>query len=191
MIVTPFETYKKFLAIRLHFESDSYDYFKYKGSVSATQDSFERRKDKFYFYKLSKKEDVEKYLVSNLFSNTRLWIGSLFDEEMAERFRNFQSRLQSITYNFKNDLAKFSSFEEALDIINGNYPLLFTQYKQGKVNPETLIILNDIMKIFEYWDKEITDTFSWPVEKKKLLKLRPFIQYDTNSMKKIISEAYK
>lgn len=189
--VTPYEAYRKFLAIKLHFESDSYDYFKYHGKVSASNDSFERRKDKFFFYKLSKKEDVEKFLVSNLFRDTNIWVGSLLDEEREIKYKDFASRLQSITYNFENDLRKFSNFNEALDITNGDYPLIYTQYKRGKVYPETLLILNDFMKIFDYWDREIVDKFSWPTEKKMLLKLKPFIQYDKDRIKNIIKNVYK
>jgi hypothetical protein len=34
--MTPFEVYKKYLALKNHFTKDSYDYFKYGGKVSAS-----------------------------------------------------------------------------------------------------------------------------------------------------------
>ena len=46
MRMNEFEAYKHYLALKLHFSSD-YDYFKYNGKTNATQQSFEKRKDRF------------------------------------------------------------------------------------------------------------------------------------------------
>ena len=54
--MTPFESYKTFLAVKSHFTT-SYDYIKYNGKVNATQSSFEVRKDKYQYYKLSKQKE--------------------------------------------------------------------------------------------------------------------------------------
>ena len=40
-----FDVYKTYLAIKLHFQSDSYDYYKYGGKVNAKLDTFTKRKD--------------------------------------------------------------------------------------------------------------------------------------------------
>jgi len=48
MIMEPFDAYKKFQALKLHFTSDSYDYFKYNGSVKVNKISFETKNDKYY-----------------------------------------------------------------------------------------------------------------------------------------------
>ncbi len=43
--MTPFESYKTFLAVKSHFTTDNYDYVKYNGKVTASASSFETRKD--------------------------------------------------------------------------------------------------------------------------------------------------
>ena len=53
MRMNEFEAYKHYLALKLHFSSD-YDYFKYNGKTNATQQSFEKRKDRFRFSKLAR-----------------------------------------------------------------------------------------------------------------------------------------
>ena len=66
--VTPFEVYQKYLSLKQHFNRKEYDYFKFKGKVRASESSFEKRKDKHHFIRLSKiyKEDeLTKFLVSN------------------------------------------------------------------------------------------------------------------------------
>ena len=49
-----FEAYAMFHALKLHFTS-KYDYVKYSGKTNVTKDQFMLRKDKFQFYKLSRK----------------------------------------------------------------------------------------------------------------------------------------
>ena len=79
--MTPFESYKTFLAVKNHFTTDNYDYIKYNGKVGARQSSFETRKDKYQFYKLSKHKDPLKYLVANFVDGDLKWVGDLFNDE--------------------------------------------------------------------------------------------------------------
>ena len=51
-----FEAYEKYVALKLHFTSE-YDYFRYNGKTSVTLKSFNERKDRFHFKRLSKKYD--------------------------------------------------------------------------------------------------------------------------------------
>ena len=48
-----FDVYKTYLAVKLHFTSDTYDYYKYDGKVNAKLDTFTKRKDRYFFHKLS------------------------------------------------------------------------------------------------------------------------------------------
>ena len=45
MIMEPFEVYRYYLALRLHFTTDSYNVIEQKGRVRATKNSFLKRKD--------------------------------------------------------------------------------------------------------------------------------------------------
>jgi hypothetical protein len=50
-----FDVYKVYLGVKLHFTTKTYDYIKYGGKVNATLDSFTKRKDRYFFHKLSTK----------------------------------------------------------------------------------------------------------------------------------------
>ena len=50
----PFESYKLYNALKLHFETDGYDAIKYHFKTSVKPTSFFKRKDKFFFAKLAK-----------------------------------------------------------------------------------------------------------------------------------------
>ena len=53
--VEPFDVYQKYLAMKNHFSNKGgYDYHQYNGKVRANKTSFEVRRDKYFFYKLSK-----------------------------------------------------------------------------------------------------------------------------------------
>ena len=50
-----YNAYKTYVALKNHFTSDSYDYFKYKGKARVKEETFLKRKDKFFFEKIEKK----------------------------------------------------------------------------------------------------------------------------------------
>ena len=55
MIVTPFETYQHYLSLKNHFTNPKYDFFKYGAKTRASVTSFNKRKDKYWFEKTSRK----------------------------------------------------------------------------------------------------------------------------------------
>lgn len=66
MSTDPFESYKLYNALKLHFES-SYDAVKYNFKSNVTPNSFLKRKDKYFFAKLGRKHngELKDYYVAN------------------------------------------------------------------------------------------------------------------------------
>ena len=88
--MTDFDVYKIYLALKLHFTSE-YDYIKYNGKVNATLTSYNKRKDHFFFKKLSRiynKEQVEHFFVSNYIENEKMWIGDSFSPECMSTYKH-------------------------------------------------------------------------------------------------------
>ncbi len=83
--MTGYETFALFNSLKLHFNRESYDYFKYNGKSNISVDAFENRRDKYHFHKLSRKytnkEDMELFFVSNLVEKPNTWAGDLLTEE--------------------------------------------------------------------------------------------------------------
>ena len=106
MKVTPYETYQTYLSMKSHFTNRKYDFFKYGGKSRATVSSFNKRKDKYWFEKTSRKysdQEITDFLLSN-FVNTdapqNLWIGEIINS--GERnYSDWMKRQQSLTYLFK------------------------------------------------------------------------------------------
>ena len=183
-------------SLKLHFTSKSYDYFKYHGKTNVSTETFLKRKDKYTFYKLSRKYDVEElrdFYVANFLEGDK-WVGDMA-KEGEEVYLKWLKTQQSLTYTFQNDimylLADGQSPDSMLEVKPNEYPPLmkFVQLKQ--VTLETIVILNDIMNFFPMWDKKIDDDIIWPDFKMRCEKYTPFIHYDKKKFKEILKEKVK
>jgi hypothetical protein len=80
--------YIKFiLVLNYILPSKTYDYIKYGGKVNATLDSFTKRKDRYFFHKLSTKygqDDILDFFVANFLADRKRWIGNLL-QTMVEK----------------------------------------------------------------------------------------------------------
>lgn len=191
--MNPFEAYMKYLAMKQHFTQKGYDYFKYNGKTNASVTSFETRKDKYYFHKLSKKDDVENFLMVNLIDNPQVWIGQLFDEhhDGDSNYLEWKKRQESLSYIFKTELnALNEDLNKNFAVEDGQHPYILKQYLRKNISLDTFVILDDILKFAKYFDKNIADTIIWPGVHMKMNKYRPFLKYDKFKMRKILKEKF-
>ena len=56
-MISGYEAFGLYESLKIHFSKDSYDFFKYNGKTNVTVTAFENRRDKYHFYKLSRKLD--------------------------------------------------------------------------------------------------------------------------------------
>ena len=188
--MTPYETYQKFLAFKMHFTTN-YNYVKYQGKVRANPKSFDMRPDKYQFLKLSKHKDVEHFIIANFVDNKVQWVGDLVSDKADACYDEWIKRQQSLTYNFTSDLNKLLTlFDKNLIVENGQHPPLLKLYMRKEISIETLIILNDIVGFFPHWNKKIDDSFLWPSVYTKCLKYKPFLHYDMQKYKTILKNKF-
>lgn len=176
-----------YIALKRHFSS-SYDYIKYNGKVNVSAASLEKRRDRYHFHKLAKQPDPLGLAVSNLFKDPSCWVGDLFDEEAQTVYRDMKRRRETLSYLFKDELTSIDDLQDSLKVRDGQHPHLLKLYLRGKVSPETLIILDDIGRIFSYWDGKIEETYQWPEVRFKLDKLRPFFPYNRDKYKQAFAD---
>ncbi len=191
--MSAFDAYKEYLALKNHFSKPGYDYFKYNGKLKVNPDSFNSRKDKLFFQKLSKHSDVRNFLVANLSKNEKAWIKDLaYSEEAEKTYKDWLKRTQSLTYTIKNDLNRLSSnFNDnfLIDKISP-HPLLLRRYLGGYVSLETLCILLALSKAKPYWDKKMEYDPVYQETKTKIEKYTPFIKYDESKIKNILLDYF-
>jgi hypothetical protein len=192
--MTPFESYAMYMALKLHFTTDKYDYFKLKGAVRVNQEKFEKKNDKYFFKKLVKKykdDEIPGYLVSNFVEGGDNWIGSIIGSEGDLTYTNWKKRTESLHYKFTEDmdflLSEVSKFDDLFNVKNTHPPLL--KYLLGKkINLETFVILNQILNFIPDFDKKIRETVIWKDVRRTVLKYSPFVNVDLvkykNTLKK-------
>jgi len=185
----PYEAYTTYLALKMHFTQDGYDYFKYNGKVRVNPRSFDTRKDKFYFYKLSKHPDLLNYYVANMIEKPNIWAGDLLQEKSKKIYNDWLAQQQSITYRFELEVRDlYPEFDDKVKVKGGQHPTIYKFYRQGLVSLETLIILDEIYNIFEYWNREVADPILWPETYKLCKKYRSFLHYDIKKFKGVLKK---
>jgi hypothetical protein len=195
---TGFEAYALYQSIKLHFTSDTYDFFRYNGKTNVSKDNFANNKAKYSFYKLSRKYNIDElrlFYIANFLENNVNWVGDISGIEGEENYKKWQKRNQSLTYRFKQDIIGLlnatHSPNEMLMVNDGQYPVLLKEMAQKTISIETVCILNDIMNFLPMWSKKITDDVVWPTYKRKIEKYTPFIVYDKEKFKESLKESLK
>ena len=184
-----YECYQCYLALKKHFSS-SYDYFKYNGKVNASYDSFQKRNDKYYFYKLSNKKEYKNIILANMLAGND-YIGNIVHNEGHCVYILWRGRLESLSYNFTRDLYHLDEdFDSNFICEGGQHPKLLNLYHEGKVSLETMVILDDLVNFIPHWNKKINLQMIWNVVLFKMLKYKPFLHYDRAKMKKIVITAF-
>lgn len=185
-----YDIYVYYLALKRHFTSN-YDFFKYNGKVKANAMSFENRKDKFFFYKLSRMREARELILANLLEDPNIWIGEMMDDKAMNIYHEWLKRQQSLTYIFKRELNELDDdFDANFIVDNGQHPRLLKLYTQRHVSLETLIVLTGMAKCLSYWNKNISDTIVFPSINNTIKKYKPFLNYDVEKMKTIVVDKF-
>ena len=194
MRVAPFEVYCEYLALKNHFSNPKYDYFKYNKKVRATITSFNKRRDKYFFEKTSRKykdEEIVNFLVANFVESTsvnQVWIGEIISS--GERtYQDWTKRQQSLTYLFKeqsNELLSNNEFENLFSCSKG-HPTILKRFLGGDISLETFVIYDRIFSFRKKFDKKLKDPV-WETVSLKLQKYSPFLNIDVFKFKKILRD---
>ena len=194
MKVTPFETYQSYLSMKNHFTNRKYDFFRYGGNSSATVTSFNKRKDKYWFEKTSRKysdDEIVNFLLANFVTTDNpknLWIGEIINS--GERtYSDWMRRHQSISYLFKeqsSELLEDKNLEKVLECKKG-HPIILKRFLGGDICLETFVIFDIIFAFSEKFDKKLKDPV-WETVSLKIKKYKPFLNINVFQFKKILRE---
>jgi hypothetical protein len=181
--MSAYNVYETYLALRQHFTNPNYNYFRYSGKVRTNIESFNKRRDRYFFEKLSRKKtesEIINYFVSNFIQSSdpsKMWVGEL-KTNGDENYLNWKTRTQSLSYRFKqelNSLTEKAHLYEALFSETGSHPVIIKQYLGGKISIETLVILDDLTSFMR---KLNVDDVVVSLVSHKVKKYRPFLSYD-------------
>jgi len=190
--VTPFDIYIKYLALKKHFTDKKYDYFKYSGKTRASIESFNKRKDRYFFEKTSRKlndKEVVEFFVSNFITAndpSTIWIGELVNNGETN-YKEWTKRQQSLTYLLKEQSEELFSNNKLEDVFNCSrgHPILLKKFMGGYLSIETLVIYDRIFQYGKNFDKNLLDPI-WETVSLKITKYNPFLNTDMFHCKKLL-----
>lgn len=192
--MTPFDAYKQYLALKNHFGKSTYDYHKYAGKSRASVESFNKRKDKYWFEKLSRQksdDEIKNFYISNFVESddpNSLWIGNVIREGEVH-YKDWIKRQQSLKYIFTQESENFFSeynLDNAFECSKGHPPIL-KKFLIKNISPETLVIYNNIFLLVNNFDKKLIDPI-WESVSMKIKKYNSFLNIDVIEYKKILKK---
>ena len=184
-----YDLYCTYQAIKLHFSSESYNFFHYDGKTRVSIDAFQKRRDKFLFHRLARKyrdDEMVPFLVANFVHSDDNWTKSLLEEEAEETYRDWKRTTDSMSKIYVEDLQKVATketFNNLFKVEDGQFPKLLVHFMQNDVTLETMVILNNIFDFIKIWDKKISDDIIYPKISRKVRKYGAFLNVNVDKYK--------
>lgn len=193
MMIQPLKCFQLYLACKTHFTSEKYDAVKSGARIrNSDQSHFENRPDHKLFHVLSKRFETAKDCASFFVANFAYGNDyPLNDFEKSERYYvRWEKTRQSLTQTFKNDVKILENELERMTYdeligLNSPQPHLFLMMLNGKITPETIVILNAFENFIPEWYKNAP---FWKPQFLRLKKMNSFIKFDKEKFKLIADE---
>jgi len=186
-----FDAYCLYLAINNHFNTESYDFFKYNGKVPVKLPAFLKRNDKYHFAMLARehRDELKDFLVANL-SKQKYYVKNLLDNECIDNYKEFKKRKQKLTYTITEDMRylydRYDTLDDVLEVQKGQHSVILKEFLGKNIQAETFIAFDSMFGIFEDYDEMIQEQFIWPKVKVRLNKLKPFIEYEQQKIRLVM-----
>ena len=188
----PFDVYKLYNALKLHFENDSYDAIKYNFKTTVNPQSFFKRRDKYFFAKLGKNQkDIQNFFVFNFIEDMK-YVGDMMDIEGQQNYTKHKKIHESLTREFEKDINNIdTSFDDLLVVNNINTPpLIIEKWMEEDISLETVVILNSLTDFINKEGNKITETLFWPDVSRKIIKYGPFVNFEKDNMINIVKKRF-
>ena len=175
----PIDVYLMYCAMKAHFGKTDYNFIKYGGKSRVPRNSFFKRKDRYFFVKLSKKykteNEIRNYFIANFMMEQRGYVAN-FNDENYEKWQNRQNNFHDI---FTNEIQPMiQDFNSLFEIKKSEHPKLMKEYLGKRISLESLIILNELVEYSKKWDEQLKEDILWPDLKKLMNNYKRFLTFD-------------
>lgn len=199
--MTPFDAYERSIAIKLHFEQDYYDFFKYAGKVKASGAAFKRRKDKFLYERICNTYNIEQWtdtLVYNAVYNGGrvLHISQLLEQEKIDIGTRWTNRKKDLEASIIRDIGIIrkryaNSFDSLFKTgVQSVHPPILRYYYQNLIGPDTLIVIDRIIMCFKLWNKVMKHDSMWKDTSFAFSKFSKFVEVESHAIENMILESF-
>ena len=179
IMMQPIDVYLMYCAMKAHFGKTDYNFIKYGGKSRVPRNSFFKRKDRYFFVKLSKKykteNEIRNYFIANFMMEQRGYVAN-FNDENYEKWQNRQNNFHDI---FTSEIQPMiQDFNSLFEIKKSEHPKLMKEYLGKRISLETLIILDELVEYSKKWNEHLKDDLLWPDLKKLMNNYKWFLTFD-------------
>lgn len=195
-----YSVYKLYLMVKGHF-NNQYDCIKYNWVMRVSTKAYEKRRDKYFFERLSKKYtlgELYKIFLCNVLSNPDAWVGDISGADALQFYRQQMGKLERASYIFKEDIENLSGFCETKGIrfqdlfsTASGQPLIFKMLQQEIISYETFILMHSVFGFISKLDSDLKDDIIWIGYKKRLMGYIKLLDINKVEAKEIFISAMK
>ena len=200
-IVHGFDVYRTYLAMKMHFTKDNFDFFQYDGKVNAKEETYQQRSDFYFFETVARKftdQEIKEYLLASFVlasDSTKVWIGDI-KRNGKDNWLVWQRQIQSRSYIFEQDIGRLAEYLETSELsfnslfeASGGHPPLLKLHLKDIISLDTHLIMDMVLKFIPKWDKQLRDPL-WQSISFKIRKYKPFMSIPTNKYKEKLKEKF-
>ena len=194
--------FKLYLMLKNHF-GGRYDVIKYNWCMRLSDAAYNKRRDKFFFQKLSEKhllKELTLIFMSNLVANQDAWIGEISDADALVFYREYIGKLKRIKDVYQDDIKNMYYFAQKVETKSLNElfeynnkvgtSYIFKLLQSNIISFETFILLDSFLDIIDKHDAA-TDNLVWNNYSTKLKAYRKILNIDKAEARKVFIETVK
>lgn len=179
-MVTPEEVKEFYLAVKLHFSSNTYHYGKFKGKVKKNNFS------DIHLYSViangKQKSDFPDFFIPALFFNPKVSLTYFTTEDYLSVWRYWNGYQQSPKYFFEQECFEIKKSlerknlkkDDLFTIEDQQIPLIYKMLIRNEIFPQTVQYLDEVLSFSNKMEKKVTEKIYFPKLNKRLKKISYF-----------------
>lgn len=165
------DAFRIYHGIKTHFKSNNYDFFRYQGKTRIKNKHWNKCPQQYFFYQVVQRYPRENqiigFFVANEIYNSHNFYIHNFDECNAI-YRYWIGRIEGMEKSFADDISNILLFCEKNNYTISQFfaydseyhlPLIIGLYNRKKIHLETILILDEMFGILNYYKNMLDDMF--------------------------------
>lgn len=189
----PYGTFKLYRALKFHFHTEQYDYFKFKGRLKNIKpEEYNDSPDRRWAEKITAKygKATPNFLLANL-SENKLHLHALAVDPIYDKaYLEWSAHRNALTYHFQTDLNKLGPAFDELAGDRHTVPKIFRRYVAGEIQKDTLAIIMNYTNCVERWNVDMKENPYWKLRKNKIVKYLPFVPNKAQFKQILLDKGY-
>lgn len=192
--------YRLYLMVKGHFNG-RYDIIKYKWVMRIPTKTYEKRRDKYFFERLSDKYtlgELYRIFVANMIANPDAWVGEISGADALQFYRQHQGKLDRASYIFKEDIENLKYFCQKKeiqfkDLFNDSkgQPLIFKMLQQEIISYETFLLIESAGRFIGRMNTSLADDIVWIEYRKRIEGYQKLLNIDSAEARNILISTLK